>query len=214
MTQFTDRPMYAGAVKNKRKKPGDSNKHYSDEQKIELVKMYMVTGVLSLAAASLKIPEVTARNWKTKDWWKQLENELRFEKNIKLSSRLQRIVERCLDAVEDRLENGDWIYDQKIGELRRKPVGLKDVHKVAMDMVDRVDVIEKAHVAAPELQDSMADRFAKLAEQFATLATKQQEKPPVEVTDVIYVEEKKNSTNSAIGGEDDRALHEERKEGL
>lgn len=198
---LTDNPRIQKAVRTTRKKPGDSNRNYSDEQKMELMKLYILTGNLALSAATLKIPEITARWWKKKDWWKQLEAEMRQSERIELSSRLKRIAEKAQEATMDRLENGDWKYDSKTGRLFRLPVAMKDAHKVTMDIVDKTLVLEKNLVEAPELEESKADKFAELAARFASLTEKVLEKPPVEVTDVIYVE-----TSDA--------LHEERKTGL
>lgn len=198
---LSDNEKIKNSVRTTRKKPGESNKSYSDEQKIELMKLYLLTGNLALSAATLKIPEITARWWKKKDWWKQLEAEMRQSERIELSSRLKRIADKSLDAIVDRLENGDWKYDAKTGRMFRMPVALKDAHKVSMDIVDKTLVLEKDMVSAPELEESKDNKFAELAARFAALTEKVLEKPPVEVTDVVYVE-----TNNAV--------YEERKEGL
>ena len=173
-----------------RKKPGDSNKSWSDEQKIELCKLYMLMGNLKAAAASLSIPEVTARYWKAQEWWKQLEKEMRVSEQIQLSARLKRIAEKSMAVVEDRLENGDWQYNPKTGQLFRKPVSLKDAHRVTMDVSSKAIELDDKQVAAPELQQATSDKFAELAQKFAELAQRAIEKPPLEVTDVIYVENK------------------------
>lgn len=198
---LTDNPRIKNAVRTTRKKPGDSNKNYSDEQKMELMKLYLLTGNLALSAATLKIPEITARWWKKKDWWKQLEAEMRQSERIELSAKLKRLAEKAQEATMDRLENGDWKYDAKTGRLFRMPVAMKDAHKVSMDIVDKTMILEKNLVDAPELEESKADKFAELAARFASLTEKVLEKPPVNVTDVVYVE-----TNNAV--------HEERETGL
>jgi len=183
-----------------RKKPGDSNKAWSDEQKMELCKLYLITGNLKQAAASLQIPEVTARYWKAKDWWKQLEAEMRVSEQIQLSARMKRLVEKSMAVVEDRLENGDWQYNSKTGQLFRKPVAMKDAHKVTMDMATKAIEIDEKRVDAPELEEATQNKFVELAEKFAALAQKVIEKPPLEVTDVVFVENKEYAD----------AVHEER----
>lgn len=198
---LTDNPRIKNAVRTTRKKPGDSNRNYSDEQKMELMKLYLLTGNLALSAATLKIPEITARWWKKKDWWKQLEAEMRQSERIELSAKLKRIAEKAQEATVDRLENGDWKYDGKTGRLFRVPVSMKDAHKVSMDIVDKTMVLEKNLIESPELEEAKVDKFAELAAKFASLTEKVLEKPPVEVTDIIYVE----NTD---------ALHEEREAGL
>ena len=185
---LSDSPIIQAKQRVQRKKAGDGNKSYSDEQKMELVKLYLITGNLAASAASLRIPEVTARYWKAKEWWKQLESEMRVSEQLQLSARMKRIVERSMAVVEDRLENGDWQYNPKTGQLFRKPVLMKDAHKVTMDMATKAIELDDKRVEAPELEESTQNKFVELAEKFANLAQKAIEKPPVEVTDVVYVE--------------------------
>ncbi len=182
------------ASKKKRPTTGVNNMHYSDSQKLEAVTTYLALGNLVLTASVLKIPEFTLRNWKQKDWWKELEGELAVQDDIQLSSRLKRIIETTLSATEDRIKNGDWIYNNKEGCLMRKPVNLRDVHKVTMDMVDK-----REHLAgrAPMniANEAIDDRLLKLAEKFAEIA-KNNTKAPIEVTDVIVGEIIDGSTSS------------------
>lgn len=189
---LTDNEAMRDKQRVQRKKPGDGKKHYADEQKIELCKLYLLTGNLKASAASLRIPEVTARYWKSQEWWKQLEAEMRVSEQIQLSARLKRVVEKSMAVVEDRLENGDWQYNSRTGQLFRKPVAMKDAHRVTMDMATKAIEIDDKAVAAPELEEAKADKFAELAQKFAELAQRAIEKPPLEVTDVIYVENKEH----------------------
>ena len=125
--------------------------------------------------------------------------ELKAQEDIQMSARLKKIVDASLAAVEDRLVNGDLMYDQKSGELIRKPVNIRDAHKVAVDLMDKKAVLEKAAAPVQEEQKD-EDRLLKLAEKFADFVT-QKNKPVIEVTDVVEIKE-------------NNALHEERKEGL
>jgi hypothetical protein len=161
-----------------------TNKHWSDSQKIEAVTTYLTLGNLVLTSNVLKIPEMTLRGWKQTQWWKDIESELRVQENIQLSSRLQRILDKTLEACEDRIQNGDLIYDNKTGQLIRKPVNLRDAHKVAMDMIDKREHLQNKEPTVVAMEQ-IDDRLKKLADQFAQIARKT---AVVEVTDVIEVE--------------------------
>ena len=176
-----------------------TNKSWSDKQKLEAVQSWLLLGNLALTSRVLGIPEVTLRLWKTTDWWKTTVAELKAQEDIQMSARLKKIVDASLAAVEDRLVNGDLMYDQKSGELIRKPVNIRDAHKVAVDLMDKKAVLEKAAAPVQEEQKD-EDRLLKLAEKFADFVT-QKNKPVIEVTDVVEIKE-------------NNALHEERKEGL
>lgn len=176
-----------------------TNKSWSDKQKIEAVQSWLLLGNLALTSRVLGIPEVTLRVWKASEWWKNAVEEIKLQEDMQMSARLKKIVDASLMAVEDRITNGDFVFDQKSGEMIRKQVNLRDAHKVATDLMDKKAIIEKAATPAQEEQKD-EDRLLKLAEKFADFVT-QKNKPVIEVTDVIIKE-------------DTNAIHEERKAGL
>lgn len=182
-------------VPSRKKRPttGVNNMHWSDSQKLEAVTTYLALGNLVLTSSVLKIPEFTLRAWKQKDWWKEIEGELAVQDDIQLSSRLKRIIDTTLSAAEDRIQNGDWIYNNKEGCLMRKPVNLKDVHKVTMDLVDKREHLSNKQTPQVSME-ALDDRLVKLAEKFAEIA-KNNVKPTIEVTDVIIVENVDGSSN-------------------
>lgn len=148
----------------------DATQHrWSDNQKIECVKTFLVTGNLRQAAAMLRIPEQTVRSWRQSNWWKEIEGELRLQDELQLSQRLQSVIGRSLDVVEDRLEKGDFLYDQKTGQMRRRPVSARDANKIAQDNMTRRDLIE-SRPQNIETKEATADKLLKLAQKFAELA--------------------------------------------
>jgi hypothetical protein len=65
----------------------------------------------------------------------------------------------------------------------RKPVNLRDVHKVTLDFIDKREQIAGKATTNVALE-AIDDRLAKLAEKFAQIAAGNN-KAPIEVTDVI-----------------------------
>ena len=172
-----------------------TKKWWSDTQKIEAVHTYfMLGGNLSQTGKMLNIPLQTLNVWKRSEWWKNIDEEIRTEERLQLSNQLKKVVDKSWALVSDRLENGDWVYDQKTGEVRRKPVSLKDANKVAVDAVKlRQDMeLVQHHTIATE---QIADKLNKLAEAFSNLS---KGKPLEPAEDVPFVERI------------DDALHEER----
>jgi hypothetical protein len=144
-------------------------KWWSDSQKLETVKTYLMTGNIAMTARILKIPDDTVRRWVKTTWWAEIVDELRSQDELVLSARLQKIVHKSLDVVEDRLEKGDYVYDQKSGKMRRKPMSGRDAHKIMMDSHSKRDLVLDR--AAPQVSDEqVADKLLKLAERFAELA--------------------------------------------
>lgn len=174
-------------VPSKKKRPtaGVNNMHWSDSQKLEAVTTYLALGNLVLTASVLKIPEFTLRAWKQRDWWKEIEQELAVQDNIELSSRLKRIIETTISATEDRIKNGDWVYNNKTGELMRKPVLMKDAHKVTMDFINKREQLVN-QIPQNTSIEQIDEKLKKLAEKFEEIATGRK---PIEVTDVIIGEE-------------------------
>lgn len=169
---------------NRRRAVDASGRSWSDSQKLECVTTYLSLGNLAQTSRLLKIPEMTIRTWKQKDWWKELELDLKSQETLQLSSRLKRIIESTLAVTEDRLANGDFIYDNRSGQMVRKPVSMKDAHKVTMDMIQRRDVLDNKQPTDISAE-SISDKLDTLAKKFEEIASG---KKTIEVTDVIIGE--------------------------
>lgn len=179
------------------------NRQWSDNQKMEAVKSYLVLGNLAMTSRILGIPEITIRVWKNSEWWKTAVAELKAQERIELTSRLKKIVDASLTVVEDRLLNGDYQYDQKTGETVRKPVNMRDAHRVAVDLQQRQEVLDKLDKPIETSEDTEA-RLEKLAAKFADLAAKKvsqivNDNRTIEAEDIEYVEEVDDETDDESG---------------
>lgn len=194
--------------KKKNKRPLSAvNKSWGDKQKQECVEIYyMLGGKLKETAAATGIPFETIRTWTKSEWWKELYDEIKQTDNIVLSHRLQKIMSRSLDIVEDRMEKGDIFYDQKKGEMVRKDVGIRDAHSIFKDSFLVKEAIEKPNMVQVD-QESVSDKLNALASQFEQFAKVNKNKKPevIQVTDVVFVEQKKDEVQDG--------LQEERQEG-
>jgi hypothetical protein len=162
------------------------------EKKIEVVSQFLVLGNLKMVAAMTGVSYDLVRQWKTQPWWKELEAEIRQTQNIEMDTKLSKIVDKSLDAVLDRVENGDFVYDQKTGQIVRKPVALRDVHRVSVDTLSKRELLRGNATERKETsQVTVAEQLKLLAEEFAKWNVK---KPEVielneeDVTDVTPVE--------------------------
>lgn len=172
-------------------------KWWSDGQKLEAVKTYLMTGNIAMTARILKIPEDTLRRWVKSVWWTEIVADLRTQDELQLSTRFKKIVEKTLEVVEDRLENGDFVYDQKTGAMRRKPVAMRDAHKVGLDLDAKRDLILGRQ--APQASNEQIDaKLSKLAQSFADIVNGRK---ALDTSQAIDVESKEV---------DEDALYEER----
>lgn len=183
-----------------------AGRSWSDKQKVDAVATYfLLGGNLKLVSSTLTIPYDTLKTWKKSQWWKDLERDLRQEETLKISTKFRSILEKSLDIVEDRLAHGDWIYNQKTGEMIRKEVSIRDASKVAIDAANirqKLELEENYTVAQEQIQD----KLSKLAEAFSALAKGQKFEEPAEDIEFVEVIESQGDT--------EHALHEEREEGL
>jgi len=156
--------------KPKRRAIDAKGKHWSDSQKLEAVQTYLMLGSVRMTSAALKIPEITLKIWRSSAWWKDLESELKIQDELQLSTRLKKIAEKSFAAVEDRLEHGNYVFDQKTGKIKRIPVSMKDAHKVAMDSIQQKELIGRKHVETAN-DGQIMNKLEQLATKFAEMAT-------------------------------------------
>ena len=167
-------------------KPG---KHWSQQQKIETVLTYLATGSETKTAAATGVPKATLHIWRYQPWWKELVVQLQEEKDDSINADVAKIIEKSMATVADRLEHGDFGFNQKTGEIFRKPVNLKDAHKVAVDMIDKRNLLNgkptsrTESVSANNQLEFLAKKFA----EFATM-TKQDLNRAINQDEIIDVE--------------------------
>lgn len=191
---------------NRRSVNARTNKYWSDSQKLEAVTTYLLLGGnLSKTGQVLNIPYPTLQMWKPSEWWKKLEDDVRREDRMQLSNKLKGIVETSWDLVKERLDNGDWVYNQKTGQATRKPVSIRDAGAIAANVTKLrtdMELTENFTVATEQIED----KLTKLAKAFADLSKGKLKTGEVE--DIEYSE-----TGVSSEG-DDNAVYEEREEGL
>lgn len=178
-------------VKAKKTKVGDGNQ-WSDKKKMEALTTYIATGTLAMTSAITGIPIETMRVWKRSNWWKERLNELQDEDNIQLNVKLQKVLEKSITAVEDRLDNGEFMYDPRTGRTVRIPAKLRDVHKITTDLIDKKQMLLKAAKPANEQSGQLTtDHLAQIAQAFAQFAQGQKPPPEKVVNEIVegeYIE--------------------------
>lgn len=164
---------------------------YSDSVKLDAVKAWLLLGNMREVAALYNINYNTLAKWRYTDWWAQLVDEIKSENSIKLSGKLKKVAEKALTLTEERLENGDWVLNQKTGELIRKPVNLRDAHNVAVSLLKHADTVENKPIEL-ESQKKTEETLTKLAAAFEKFAKERQPKK-IEVTDVIFANQEEDA---------------------
>lgn len=169
-------------VKKRKTKAGEGG-HWPESKRVEVLTTYLSTGSPKLTVAITGVPMATFEVWKKSVWWKEMEEQIRNNEDMELSAKLKKVVDKSLETVLDRMENGDFMYDPKEGRMVRVPVKMRDTHKVMTDVIDKRMLLQKRPTKITEHQTTVDDRLKNLAQQFAQFVTgKQQEQLPASVT--------------------------------
>jgi len=181
---------------NRVKYTHEKNCKFPVEKRIEVITKQLALGNMRLVADLTGVSYGLIRIWKTQPWWKEMELEIRNSRKARVDDKLNKIIDKALDTIEDRLDKGDFVYDQKKGEISRKPVSLKEARGAANDLMQRQIAVEKLAQEEKHLTNTstIKDQLADLALQFAAFNTNR-------TIDVV-------ATSVAPG--DTNALHEKR----
>lgn len=149
---------------------------YPDEKRIEVATLYACLGDPEVCGELAKIPGSTVRNWSKTSWFRALLEEIRSENNEKLDAKFTQIVDKAQELILDRLENGDFVIT-KTGEMRRKPVGAKDLSIVGAVTFDKRQIARNKPTSISQTTNSgeiSEDKLKKLAQTFMELAGKKE----------------------------------------
>lgn len=183
-------------VEKKKKGKG----HWDQKKKLEVCQAYILLGQIRLTAATCNIPEITLQYWRKQQWWKEMEDELRRASKLQLSGKLSELVNKSLSVLEDRLENGDFMWNQKTGEFIRKQVDASTTLKVAAMLIDRTLAVEKAAVPEKLNDASVEARLAQLRKEMMAFA-----RPPTQFPPVVFDAEVVKEPNAQLSNEADRS---------
>jgi hypothetical protein len=168
---------------------GPKNKTYTEKQKMEAACAFAVAGNSRRVSEITGIPEGTIRSWKNTEWWFETMEQIQKEENEELDTKLTALLNKAVDTVNDRLENGDVIYDTKRGILAKKPVSGKDAAIITAITLDKRQLLRGQPTSRVE-RISQDERLSKLAEQFKKFSeAKEIKNVQYEVIDAVVVEE-------------------------
>lgn len=153
------RPRYRDMAKNK--------KHgwYSDAKKLEVACVFAVTPNSRRVSELTNIPEATIRTWKQTEWWQEIMSRIHNEQNEELDAKLTQLVDKAVDQINDRLSDGDYVYNTKEDKLVRKPVTAKDLAIVTAITLDKRQLLRGQPTSRVE-KVSENEKLSRLAEEF------------------------------------------------
>ena len=176
----------------KRRGPGfkfSNPNYYNLEQKTDACAMYCVYGDIDQVSELTGIPAKFLREWKQEPWWNEIQKKVFVEQNEKLAGRISGVLDKSLEHLVDRLDNGDYLWDVRKSKLVRKPVDTKVLATVFNTLVTRRQLI-RGEPTSITTQVGVDDRLKLLAQQFEKFAAaKEVEQIAPVITDVTFTEE-------------------------
>lgn len=184
---------------------------YPVETKIKVVEEWLTFGNLKLVAERNGIHYQTAKEWKVSKWWKEFEDDIQANRRIATQNKIGGIVDQGLDVVQDRLEQGDFFYDVQSGEVKRRPVSLRDAATAVNGLMQRQAILEKqnSQFANKEQTKSISEQLTLLAAEFAKFTNRNKTSAEDiefrEISDAVYtpmVSHTRESGEDASGTEE------------
>jgi hypothetical protein len=177
-------------------------KQWPIETRIDVVAKYLTLGNKAQVSRATGVPYETIRTWMRMPWWKELEAEIKSARRIQTDVKLQRMVDKGLALLKDRLANGNPKLTAT-GEIKYVPVSALEANKIVNDLMQRQADLEKISLAEVQQQNTQTvqDTLKILAQEFAKFNGK---RPPS--NDIVDVEVREMEHTDA--------LHEGWQEGL
>lgn len=166
---------------------------YPVEKRLEAVTLYMACGNMRQVEAVTGVSYAQLRVWRDQDWWKEMEVQIKAARRSAVATKLNKIVDKALNLVEDRVENGDWRYNKEAEEFERVPLSALTANKIATDLLQRADAVEKLQQdeTVVQNQQTIQDTLKMLALEFASFNKARTVNVDMkEVTDAIHEERK------------------------
>lgn len=156
---------------------------WSTMQKMQAVTTYMALGNLDETARQCGIPRLTLQNWKNQDWWKKAVEEVKEQSQQELQGTLGNLIKKSLKSLEDRLDNGDYIYVPRLNRIQRIPVSAQVLGRTAGDLLSRQAMLERIKNHNPQTTETINENLKRLREEFLKFSQAKQIEATIEKHD-------------------------------
>jgi hypothetical protein len=143
---------------------------FPQQTKIDACTLYCVYGDVDEVSKLTKVPVKFIRQWKEEPWWNEIQKKVFVEQNEKLGSRISTVLDKSLGEIEERLTNGDYLWDVRKSKLVRKPIDTKVLSNLFNNLVNRRQLIRGEPTSITN-KVGVDDRLKFLAEQFEKFAS-------------------------------------------
>ena len=130
-------------VRAKGKTSANKFGHWADTVKMRAVELVMRGLTTREVSLELQVPLNTIVVWRSEKWFKDTVKEIQEDDGHKLDHKITALMHGSLDAMQDRLTNGDHIRDDKTGKIVRVPVKIRDANNAFNTMMDKRQLLRK-----------------------------------------------------------------------
>lgn len=200
-------------VKERKTLPGQPG-HWSEKKKAEAVVTWLATGSPIETSRLINVPVQTVKMWKSQPWWEEMVEDIRNNESQQTDNKMSKLINKALDMLVERMEEGNYQYDQKSGRIVKIPMNASDITKVTQTLFDKRQLIRKQPTSIKTSPENTEQKLLKLAQQFAAFVGKSQKQELV--SDYIEGETVVQDDDGVyrVKEELEHAIHEEREEGL
>lgn len=139
------------------------------------------------------MPKGTLRGMMGEQWWLDTISQVRREENDQITAKMTTFIEKSIDAMLERVENGDEVINLKDGTRYRTPVRLRDLAIPVGVLTDKRNLLRGQATSRSESL-GQEETLRALGEKFEQFAKKLKIKEP-EVIDVQPIENKDGLDN-------------------
>ena len=140
---------------------------YTWAEKAEAAKKYMLLGNMRLVSELTGVPYNTLHDWRKQEWWGTLLEEIKAAQKAKRNNKLNEVIDESIELITDRIRNGDWVLNNKTGEVQRRPVSLRDIGNLTNQLITRQVQMEEINSRMDHQKETVQETLKALATEFA-----------------------------------------------
>lgn len=139
------------------------------EKRVEAATVFAVTRNLDIVSQVTGVPLNVLKRASVEPWWHNIVAEAVKQKNDELDGKITDALDKGMDVLLDRIQNGEIYVDRKTGVARRVPISAKTVVLAADVLFDKRQLLRGE---ATSRSDSITpeQKLMQLKEQFEKLA--------------------------------------------
>lgn len=189
---FQGAPIVIGRRRGRPPKTKAKPGWYPLDVKVRAACLYAVTGSLDEVTKLTDVPKNQLRVMMGEQWWVDTISQVRREENDQLTAKMTTFVEKSIDAMLERIENGDSVINLKTGETYRTPVRLRDLAIPVGVLIDKRNLLRGEATSRSETL-GQEETLRKLGDKFEQFAKKLNIHKPIDIIDVEVIDGQANA---------------------